>query len=86
LVLLRHLLPRRVIGELSLTFLIAHYLFLPPYRFFYGDQRTPKGGPVGSVTDAEGHADMYAKLATEDLDVPWHVSFVPGQGYVDFSK
>jgi hypothetical protein len=55
-------------------------------RFFYGDQRTPKGGPVGSVTDAEAHADMYSKLATGDTDVPWHVSFVAGKGYVDFSS
>jgi hypothetical protein len=55
-------------------------------RFYFGDQRTPEGNPVGNVTDAAAHADIYSKLATGKLDAPWHVSFVPGKGYVDFSK
>ncbi|KAF2416132.1 NAD(P)-binding protein [Tothia fuscella] len=56
------------------------------YGFYYGDQRTAQGDPVGAQINAEAHAEMYSKLATEDVDLPWHVSFVLGKGYVDFSK
>jgi hypothetical protein len=55
------------------------------YRFYYGDERKPEGGPVSS-TNAQAHAEIYEQLATGDLDVPWQVTFVPGKGYVDFSK
>jgi hypothetical protein len=56
------------------------------FRFFYGDQRTPEGGPIGNVVGADAHADFYLKLATEETDVPWDATFVEGKGYVDFTK
>lgn len=34
----------------------------------------------------ESSAEFYLNLATEDVDVPWHATFVAGKGYVDFSK
>ncbi|EON69387.1 hypothetical protein W97_08647 [Coniosporium apollinis CBS 100218] len=55
------------------------------YRFYYADQRTPEGGPVGTVVDAEAHADFYYELASKDpSDVPWHATFVKGKGYTKF--
>jgi hypothetical protein len=54
-------------------------------RFFYGDERTAEGGPVGNKISGDGHADFYLKLATEEnADIPWDATFVKDKGYVKF--
>jgi hypothetical protein len=55
-------------------------------RFFYGDERTPEGGPMSPPIGAEAHSEFYLKLATEETDVPWDATFVAGKGYVDFTN
>jgi hypothetical protein len=34
--------------------------------------------------DGDAHAEFFAQLASSSLDVPWHATFVKGQGYVKF--
>jgi hypothetical protein len=34
--------------------------------------------------DGDAHAEFYAHLATGAKDVPWHATFVKGQGYTRF--
>ena len=34
--------------------------------------------------DGDAHAEFYAQLATGAKDVPWHATFVKGQGYTKF--
>ncbi|VUC22944.1 unnamed protein product [Clonostachys rosea] len=53
------------------------------YRFFYADQRNEDGSPAGFGLDGPAHGEFYTLLA-EGGEVPWHATFVKGQGYVDF--
>ncbi|CAH0045680.1 unnamed protein product [Clonostachys solani] len=53
------------------------------YRFFYADQRNEDGSPAGFGLDGPAHGDFYTRLA-KDGNVPWHATFVKGQGYVAF--
>jgi hypothetical protein len=53
-------------------------------RFFYADERKADGSNVGQGIDGEAHADFFAQLAAGPKDVPWHATFVKGQGYTKF--
>ena len=54
------------------------------HRFFYADERTADGGLAGMKLDGDAHADFYAQLASGEIEVPWHATFVKGHGYVKF--
>lgn len=53
-------------------------------RFFYADERQADGSIKGMQIDGDAHADFYAQLASGEGEVPWHATFVKGQGYVKF--
>ena len=57
---------------------------VPQIRFFYADERNSEGSIKGHALDGDAHAEFYAQLATGDKDVPWHATFVKGQGYTKF--
>lgn len=42
------------------------------------------GSIKGMALDADAHAEFYTQLATGDKDIPWHATFVKGQGYTKF--
>ena len=44
-------------------------------RFYYADERHPDGKPVGEDVDGVGHAKMYWKLANEEKQTKWLVTF-----------
>ncbi|KAF2734069.1 hypothetical protein EJ04DRAFT_494011 [Polyplosphaeria fusca] len=54
------------------------------FRFFYADERTETGAPVGSAVDGDAHAEFYAQLANHEGDVPWSATFVKGKNYAKF--
>ncbi|KAF2121318.1 hypothetical protein BDV96DRAFT_640714 [Lophiotrema nucula] len=54
------------------------------YRFFYADERNADGSQKGMQLDGDAHADFFAQLASGEGEVPWHATFVKGQGYVKF--
>lgn len=53
-------------------------------RFYFADERTPEGKPVGMKVDGPGAAEEYWNLVERKDQGPWLYSFVKGQGYVDF--
>lgn len=54
-------------------------------RFFYADERNTDGSIKGMQIDGDAHAEFYAHLASgEGGDVPWHATFVKGEGYKSF--
>jgi hypothetical protein len=53
-------------------------------RFFYADERKADGNLAGMQLDGDAHAEFFAQLANGEGDVPWHATFVKGQGYVKF--
>ncbi|CRG89869.1 hypothetical protein PISL3812_06908 [Talaromyces islandicus] len=54
------------------------------WRFFFADERTPEGRPVGSVPGAESHARMFLELAEGGGEaLPWYLTFVQGK-YKEF--
>jgi hypothetical protein len=55
-----------------------------PNSFFYADERTADGTQKGMQLDGDAHAEFYAQLASGVGEVPWHATFVKGQGYVKF--
>ncbi|RDW63386.1 hypothetical protein BP6252_10931 [Coleophoma cylindrospora] len=54
------------------------------YRFFYADERNADGSIKGMQLDGDAHADFFAQLASGEGEIPWHATFVKGQGYVKF--
>lgn len=52
-------------------------------RFFYADERTADGEPVGYETDGDSHARLYLYLAEGGDDLPHYVSFRDGK-YQEF--
>jgi hypothetical protein len=52
--------------------------------FFYADERNVDGSLKGMQIDGEAHAEFFAQLANGEGEVPWHATFVKGQGYVKF--
>ena len=53
-------------------------------RFFYADERFADGSIKGQQIEGDAHADFFAQLAKGEGEVPWHATFVKGQGYVKF--
>lgn len=51
-------------------------------RFFFADERTAAGGPVGAKPDGPGHAEIFLRLV-EDEELPHYVTFVDGK-YKEF--
>lgn len=48
-------------------------------RFFFADERTKDGGPVGKTPDGESHAKVYLGLVEGKEDLPHYVTFVEGK-------
>lgn len=48
-------------------------------RFFFADERTKDGGPVGKVPNGESHAQFYLDLVEGKQDVPYYATFVEGK-------
>ncbi|QIX00965.1 hypothetical protein AMS68_006482 [Peltaster fructicola] len=55
------------------------------FKFYYVDERTAEGKPMLNGVNGPGHAEFFASLA-DGLDVPWHATFVSGQGYKKFDR
>ncbi|KAH8810948.1 short-chain dehydrogenase/reductase SDR [Xylogone sp. PMI_703] len=55
------------------------------WRFYFADERTPEGRPVGSVPGAESHARMFLELAKGEKNekLPWYLTFSQGE-YKEF--
>ncbi|KAL7945190.1 hypothetical protein V8C42DRAFT_324853 [Trichoderma barbatum] len=56
------------------------------YGFYFADERTPEGRAVTTGISGPAHAEAYLQLAEGKVDVPWHTTFVPGKGFVDFPQ
>ncbi|KAH8660085.1 hypothetical protein BX600DRAFT_438309 [Xylariales sp. PMI_506] len=54
------------------------------FRFFYADERTAEGKLKGMQLDGPAHGEFYEQLAKHEGNVPWHATFVKGEGYVQF--
>jgi len=54
------------------------------YKFFFPDERTASGAPVGGDVSGSAAASFYLKLVEEENDIPWFATFVDGKGFVDF--
>lgn len=54
-------------------------------RFYYVDERTAEGKPMLNGVNGPGHADFFASLV-DGAEVPWHATFVSGQGYKKFER
>lgn len=48
-------------------------------RFFFADERTKDGAPVGKTPDGKGHAAFYLELVEGKQDLPHYVTFVDGK-------
>ena len=55
-----------------------------PDSFFYADERNADGSLKGMQLDGDAHAEFFAQLASGEVEVPWHATFVKGKGYVKF--
>ncbi|KAH8895783.1 NAD(P)-binding protein [Thozetella sp. PMI_491] len=49
------------------------------WRFFFAEERTSEGQPMGFVPGAESHATMFLHLAEGKEDLPSYITFVDGQ-------
>ena len=48
--------------------------------FYYADERTPEGKPMGHTPNAESHAAMYLQLAQDNTGkFPTYVTFAQGE-------
>lgn len=55
-----------------------------PQSFHYADERHADGRLKGLELDAGAHGEFYAQLAAHSDEVPWHATFVKGEGYKKF--
>ncbi|KAL1607133.1 hypothetical protein SLS59_002837 [Nothophoma quercina] len=76
--------PKRAIGELTFDMNRLWAMTDASTSFFYADERNADGSIKGMQLDGDAHADFYAQLASGEGEVPWHATFVKGQGYVRF--
>ncbi|KAL2797118.1 hypothetical protein BJX66DRAFT_112724 [Aspergillus keveii] len=55
------------------------------YRFHYTDERGP-GGVKGKGPNLDGpaHGELYVQLTSHEGNIPWHATFVAGEGYGKF--
>ena len=57
------------------------------YSFFYLDERKADGTEKGEGVDGKAHGEFIASLVERENDnVPWHATFVAGEGYVEFPR
>lgn len=56
-----------------------HLLTTEHARFFFADERTKDGGPVGKTPDGDSHAAVYLDLVEGKQDLPHYVTFVEGK-------
>ncbi|KAL2842750.1 hypothetical protein BJY01DRAFT_199874 [Aspergillus pseudoustus] len=54
------------------------------YRFHYADQRAKGGSGIGPNLDGPAHGEFYPQLASHEGAIPWHATFVAGEGYGKF--
>lgn len=77
----------RGMGELTANFfLTSRYADLHDCRFFYVDERKADGSSKGQAIDGPAHGEFIASLIENDEGVPWHATFVAGEGYVKFPR
>ena len=76
--------PKRAIGELTSNTNKVWMMTDASTSFFYADERNADGSIKGMQLDGDAHAEFYAQLASGEGEVPWHATFVKGQGYVRF--
>lgn len=50
------------------------------------DERKPDGSSKGQAIDGPAHGEFVASLIDGQGDVPWHATFVAGEGYVKFPR
>jgi hypothetical protein len=55
-------------------------------RFFYVDERKPDGASKGMAIDGPAHGEFVASLIEDIGKVPWHATFVAGEGYTKFPR
>jgi hypothetical protein len=48
-------------------------------RFFYAEERSAEGAPMGATPGPESHAKMFLRLAEESEDLPYYITFVDGK-------
>lgn len=53
-------------------------------RFFYVDERKLDGSAKGTAIDGPAHGEFVASLVGNEGKIPWHATFVAGEGYVKF--
>lgn len=56
-----------------------HLLMIEHARFFYADERTKDGGPVGQTPDGKSHTSVFLSLVEGKEDLPCYVTFVEGK-------
>jgi hypothetical protein len=56
------------------------------YGFFYVDERKADGSSKGQAIDGPAHGEFVAELIENAKGVPWHATFVAGEGYVKFPR
>ncbi|OAP58589.1 hypothetical protein AYL99_07679 [Fonsecaea erecta] len=56
------------------------------FKFYYADERTPEGKPVGTAVSGSAAAVEYVKLAEQQDQGPWLYTFVKDAGYKDFER
>lgn len=50
------------------------------------DERKPDGSSKGQAIDGPAHGEFIASLIEGKSGVPWHATFVAGEGYVKFPR
>ncbi|KAJ0119309.1 short-chain dehydrogenase reductase sdr [Diaporthe amygdali] len=48
-------------------------------RFFFADERTKDGAPVGKTPDGAGHSSIFLSMVEGKEDLPYYVTFVDGK-------
>ncbi|KAJ5901769.1 Short-chain dehydrogenase/reductase SDR [Penicillium taxi] len=72
------------VGKSASSYWLSFTNIVARIRFFYADERNVDGSSKSLAVDGDAHAEFYAQLATGDNDIPWHATFVKGQGYTKF--
>ncbi|RYP60692.1 hypothetical protein DL769_007996 [Monosporascus sp. CRB-8-3] len=56
------------------------------FRFFVADQRVAGGAPAVKGTDAEAHAELFARVARDPEPWPFYITFVDGTKHEKFEN
>lgn len=80
--------PRRDIGEQVSVFRFLMWKNksweIVGYSFYYADQRTAEGAPVGTNIQGDAHAEFYSELVKGSEARSYLQTFVKDKGYVKF--